>query len=87
MPLSQPEPIPSTPKVPIDSLPFGLDGAFLWGPVSWLDQEGQYATAFRIDLPPTQANNVWITFPATGAVVELAGGNLVIPSPLKAGPA
>lgn len=82
MPLSQPEPIPSTPKVPISSLPYGLDGAFLWGPVNWPGEENRYATAFRLQGAPGL-----ICFPSSGATVVVAESDLVIPSPLKAGPA
>lgn len=75
MSLSQPEPIPTTPKVPIGSLPFGLAGAFMWG-------GGPYETCMRVQGPAGS-----ICFLSTGAIAVVAESNLVIPSPLKAFPA
>ncbi len=85
--LSQPEPIPSTTLVAISTLPTGLEGGFLWGPVDWPGSENQrMITAFPLQTPPSDPGNVLICFPSSGATVEVAKSDLVIPSPILAMP-
>ncbi len=86
--LTQPEPIPTTPQVALSSLPKGLAGGFLFGPVNWPDENSQVqkmATAFPLD-NQTDPATINICFPSTGAVVGIAAGAMVTPNPLWAGP-